>query len=256
MRRFLAVFILLTSIASPCITLADMISVTQTFELEAITYADSNGNFSPYSYVAHDVEQLTFNYFDLNLGTLNTAEISIDAAVDYWADLGVGMDAVHTYSYTADVSAGMHVMPRLPGDPYTGVSDSRALSVSNPDGLTRVSDVLPFNYTLVTPGDYAVSRFLGNGGFQVELGLLADMAFGQPSGWLEESWDFFDNPLYDHDGAAAMINASFDGAVTVSYDYTPVSQDSPAPVPEPATMLLLGTGLAGVAGFRKKFNKL
>jgi hypothetical protein len=41
------------------------------------------------------------------------------------------------------------------------------------------------------------------------------------------------------------------------FGYTPVNDEptAPAPVPEPATWLLVGAGAAGVAVLRKKFKK-
>lgn len=167
--------------------------------------------------------------------------------------------------------------------PYDGRSAAEAVAT---DG-TQITDVYSaiFSQPGYGPNPYDISDVffdtsagtLNSAILEIDMGDFQASTFGQIdvyyNGVLQTNLfnfnDGFQNTVirqFTLDAATiASINAVGEFDITlnragsndfIAFDYFQLSGDIDlAPVPEPTTMLLLGSGLAGLAGFRRRFKK-
>jgi len=197
-----------------------------------------------------------FGYIDIATGDV-TVESDQDGSLNWW---GLAADRSEPYMYTVEGVGNVlksvflfDPSPDTPGFPIgpTGVPDQGA-------GLA-FDDVNKILYSVAVDGNlYTLDRSTGASTLIGPTGLTfpnvhLGLAFDSNTGILYLNDAEVTNSLYSIDtssGSATLIGPNGTEMRIDGLAFLPNTA-----VPEPTIMLLIGTGLAGLAGFKRRFKK-
>lgn len=229
----------ITNVYADTVTVADTIQG----ELSGIWSGERNPDGSwIWEDVVNDVgvTQFNINGFDSNLGTLDEIQFTLDVTVSGSITFVGTAKTEDGGIFTRNTWGIINLL--AVGFPLVAEAQTETWSVALPySEITTASGVFDpvqstATYTLSDPDD--LNSYI-NGGL---LSIGAATAL-QPGG-----------TITDGVGSITAYNNVVAGELNVTYIYTS-SSEPPAPVPEPATMLLFCTGLAVLGGSRMRRKK-
>lgn len=186
-------------------------------------------------------KQLRVNLFDSSLGTLTGVSVSFNAAINSSGTIsnnGAGPESFTVQTLVQSYEGTGVNLPTPLGDitvmaPFTTINSQDYTDVASGasdsfgPGGTSTGDM-----NLFTGYD---ASFIGGGDFGFDLSTLILTTFAGGGG-----------------NIAADVKTLTDGTLTVEYTYDEVVATTPTSVSEPASLLLMGLGLVGLAGLGRK----
>jgi len=240
-KRVLLVLFVFLSVQSAD---AALTTQTQSFSLAPEAWGDNSpGAIIPegIGYLTEtEAAILTYDLFDPSMGTLDSVDISIDGFVEWHADY---FNQGATEFIIAGASAGFNYQaadPPLYQFFAEGGADSVMLTSQYGFGDGTGPRSFAVQGSVLGPGALDIVPFTGIGSYDIEVSAIVDLG-GFPMD--------FDVP--SELSQQGLIQATFNGELSVTYEYTPPPE--PSPVPAPGALLLgtLGAGLVGCLRRRK-----